>query len=235
MCQDYKTVISKGLSDNVHFAVWPTSFPELQRKTFDENSVFSPCNFQVHHIQCSLPRKAVKQRSVTGTAWFQFIPILRHKRRGGSSAQRQVKKTIKKKLWIAPAALWSKDEERRPRLKAKRWRKDKGLPVPWRYDLRVVPVCGTHLHVNTGSRRWKWAPALRRSWTCWATGGRRRNAGGWAPSCWTNPTLSYVPSPRPRCSFCHQKKHFALLTSETCGGSIRAAGRFRIRRQRILT
>lgn len=145
------------------------------------------------------------------------------------------KNNKKKKLWIAPAALWSKDEERRPRLKAKRWRKDKGLPVPWRYDLRVVPVCGTHLHVNTGSRRWKWALALRRSWTCWATGGRRRNAGGWAPSCWTNPTLSYVPSPRPRCSFCHQKKHLALLTSETCGGSIRAAGRFRIRRQRILT
>lgn len=62
----------------------------------------------------------------------------------------------------------------------------------------------THLHAHRGSRYWKWGPAQRRSWICWATAGRRRTAGGWAPSCSIIPTPSCVPSPRPRCSSCHR-------------------------------
>lgn len=60
----------------------------------------------------------------------------------------------------------------------------------------------THLHAHKGSHHWKWGPALQRSWICWATAWRRRTAEGWAPSCSTTPTPSYVLLLRPRCSFC---------------------------------
>lgn len=146
-------------------------------------------------------------------------------------------------FWKAAAALWREYSQARQR----GWKEELGgrgtgqeaakrkgtsctmMLWPMSRSSKTSENCPTHLHVNTGSRRWKWAPALRRSWTCWATGGRRRTAGGWAPSCWTNPTLSYVPSARPRCSFCHRKntsdysqvRHVAQASEQQKGSTFR--------------
>lgn len=90
-------------------------------------------------------------------------------------------------------------------------------------DLRVISVwrqhSHTHLHANTGSRRWRWGPVQQRSWTCLATGGRCRTAGGWAPSCWINPTPSYVLSVHPRYSFCNRNRS---KINHYCNGIIKS-------------
>lgn len=197
-----------GFTGNVHLqcdkSSAATSFPQLQRRTSDRDSVFSLRYFQVHHLQFSLPREAGKQRSVTGTASFQFLPP--------SSPQEERRIVCTKTSKPAPPLPgrsevrqrgWKEElEGRGTREEAGKGERTSCAVTLWSASSEN---CRTHLRVNTGSRCWKWAPALRRSWTCWATGGRRRTAGGWAPSCWTSPTLSYVPSARPRCSFCHRK------------------------------
>lgn len=162
-------------------------------------------------------RKGWKQRNLIGTAWFQILPLLCDNKRGGSSAQRQVKPPSEVccvvegilcfvKSWKSAAGMKAEFRSSSTRL----LHKARGrLPVPGCFDLGAIIArwtnrC-THLHANTGSHCWKWAPAQQRSWTCSATGGRCRTARGWAPSCWTNPTPSYVLSEHPRCSFCDGK------------------------------
>lgn len=67
-----------------------TSFQKLQNETFDKMMSF-PMLFPSPSSPVLSERKGWKQRNLTDTAWFQILPLLRDNKRGGSSAQRQVK------------------------------------------------------------------------------------------------------------------------------------------------
>lgn len=190
-------------------------FKSFKRKLSTKLCPF-PCYFQVHHLPYSPKEKAENKGTWLARPDFQILPLLHDNKRGGSSAQRQVKPPSEVCCVVEGILCFVKSwksAEMKAEFRGSSTRllhKARGtLPVPGCFDLGAIIAWWTnrrtHLHVNTGSRCWKWAPAQQRSWTCSATGGRCRTARGLAPSCWTNPTPSYVLSEHPRCSFCDGK------------------------------
>ncbi len=161
------------------------------------------------------------ERSLIGTNPFRILPssLLKWERR--IICTKRSKTPFWSRLCCQGNTLLCQSQKSTARMKGKVVLRDSGaqcfcteqekeISAQGHCGLRAISVQRwhghTHLHANTGSRHWKWAPAQRRSWTCSATGGRCRTAEGSAPSCWINPTPSYVLSVRLRCSFCNRNR-----------------------------
>lgn len=200
-------------------------FQKLQRRTSDKNSVFSLCYFQVHHLQRSLPRKAENKGAWLAQPDFNSSHSPPQEERRILCTKTSENPPLEGSRSAVKGLLGSGDEKRRKEAEAQ-GKEEKGHAVPWVYDqwVRVWPV-QTAVHtsmrtqevaVGNGPRFCEGLELVEP-----LAGDVELQEAGFHHAEQTRHSPAFLKRVLVALS-ATAKKHLALLTSKTCGASIRA-------------